>query len=132
LYGGIPAIAFADCNIGITSATCDNSPPNPYNRGVGNGTQNNYLVTVEGGTSTSNAAEVSPQNKEAIAINNGGTINIGNYATVSNRATSSGGSLGRGTTQSLVRDHLGVAHRPASRCATGDDHRTDETFTAGS
>jgi outer membrane autotransporter protein len=92
----MPHTALADCTIGNTSATCDNSHPNPYNKGIGDGSQNNYAVTLNGSTSTSNAVEVSPQNKEAIAINNGGTINIGNYASVLNSSNSGGGPSGTG------------------------------------
>ncbi|MFC4764862.1 autotransporter-associated beta strand repeat-containing protein [Dyella koreensis] len=96
LYAGVPLAAHATCTIGASSATCDNTAPNPYTAGVGNGTQNNYTVTVNAGTSTANAGQISAGNAEAIAINTGGTINIGDYASVINTATTGGGPTGTG------------------------------------
>lgn len=97
LFGSLSLAVHANCTIGATSATCDNTSPNPFTKPIGDGTQNNYTITVNGGTSTSNAAQISVHNnKEPIHINDGGTINIGNFASVTGTANAGGSPAGKG------------------------------------
>ncbi|WP_267225531.1 beta strand repeat-containing protein [Dyella silvae] len=84
--------AHANCATRGSTTTCDNSAPNPYLSGIGNGKQDNYTVTINGGTSTANAAQISVGNRNAIALDNNATINIGDYASVISSGKSGGGS----------------------------------------
>lgn len=118
--------ALANCNVGVTSATCDTNFPNPYTStiGVGPNTAANFSLTLNP------SAQLVTGNANAISLGDNATVVLMDNAVVRNTGSNGTGFYNAGPNTIEFRNNNTFSIGAGASVVAGGTANTSEAFNA--